>query len=329
VISRGRWIAGLVAVALIGTGTALRMGRDHTRYLDGDHAVFVAQFPPPPARGSPAERAELDELLALQRSRSDADVAAARADRKTQIRRFAEALGTDERTIDGLPHLARLAEALEDEAREYVRAAKVQFRRWRPHEVEPAIAPCIDDVAADQSYPSGHSTYGWLMAYLLADMVPERRDRLLARAAAFARQRMVCGVHFPSDLAAGERGAAWLIGQLRKNPGFVADRDRAARELRAALPAQGSGHSSASRAPPRLALVPAVARPRCNAAMRATIASPSPNPPVSRLRLVSSRANAWNTEARCDSGMPSPSSSTTSRHNPFSRATSMCTLRRA
>lgn len=325
---RRPWLAALLLAVLVAAAATAWLTRDRPQYLDGDVAPFVASFAPPPARGSTAERAELDAMLALQKSRSAAEVAAAQADRKTQLSRFAAAIGIEPEKLARLPHVVRLAEDVEDQVRPYVRAAKRHFRRLRPREVEPAIATCIGDVAADQSYPSGHSTYGWIMGYLLADMLPERRAQLLARAAEYARQRMVCGVHFPSDLDAGQRGAAWLMVRLRSNPAFVADRDRAAQELRAAL-AQRSGHSSVSRAPPSLALDPADTRPRCSMATRATMASPRPNPPVSRLRLVSSRVNAWNTEARCASGMPSPSSSTTSRHMPWVRSTSMLTFLRA
>jgi acid phosphatase (class A) len=328
VIARRRWILGLAAIALICGAGVSWLGRDRHHYLDDDYAPFVALFPDPPARGSAEERQELAVLLELQRTRTPAEVSAAQADRKTEITRFAAALGTDAGTLARLPHLERLAQDVEDDARLYVRAAKKHFRRLRPREIDPAIQPCIGDVAADLSYPSGHSTYGYLMGYLLADMVPSRREPLLRRAAGFARQRMVCGVHFPRDVWAGEIGAEWLIQKLRRNPRFIADRERAAQELRAAL-AQASGHSIASRAPPRVALDSAVTRPRCNMATRATIASPSPKPPVSRLRLVSSRVNAWNTEARCASGIPSPSSSTTIRQKPFSRDTSMLTFLRA
>ena len=60
------------------------------------------------------------------------------------------------------------------------------------------------------------------MAYLLADMVPERRHALMARAQEFARQRMVCGVHFPSDLEAGRKGAEWLTQRFLASPDYQA-----------------------------------------------------------------------------------------------------------
>jgi len=305
-------------------------GQHH--YLTYPPAQFAAQFTPPSAADSAATRAELDELLAMQAARTPVQVAAARADRKTRIERFYGALGIDGNSPPDLPRLQRLAERVEDDVRLYVRAAKDRFRRLRPYEIEPRLEPCIDDVRGDLSYPSGHAAFGYSMAYLLSMLVPERAPALEARADEFARQRMICGVHFRSDLEAGRRAARMLFETMSRSPRFREESAAAGAELRAALhleQAQRSGHSSVRRAPPRLALEPATILPRCRAAIRATIASPRPNPPVSRLRLVSSRVNAWNTDARWVSGIPSPSSSTTSRQSPFSRATSMRTFRRA
>ena len=116
-----------------------------------------------------------------------------------------------------------------------MRAAKDEFRRLRPYEIEPRLEPCIEDVAGDLSYPSGHASFGYAMAYLLSEMVPERRDALLRRADEFARQRMVCGVHFRSDIEAGRAGARWLEHAFNGSAEYRHDLDAATRELRAAL----------------------------------------------------------------------------------------------
>ena len=102
-------------------------------------------------------------------------MAAARADRKTEIERFYGALGIDTEAPPELPRLRRLAEHVEDDVRIYVRAVKDRFRRLRPYEIEPRLAPCIDDVQGDLSYPSGHAAFGYSMAYLLSSLVPERQ----------------------------------------------------------------------------------------------------------------------------------------------------------
>ena len=209
--------------------------RGQHSYLVADTAEFVAIFAPPPARDSPATRLELDELLELQKTRTTAEVAAARADRKTEIQRFYGALGFPVGADPELPLLLALAAQVEDETRPYVRAAKENFRRLRPYEIEPRMDPCVGNVRGDLSYPSGHANYGYLMAYLLREMVPERDAQLIARADDFARQRLVCGVHFRSDIEAGRKGAQWLSIALHADAGYRKDADAAMAKLRTAL----------------------------------------------------------------------------------------------
>jgi acid phosphatase (class A) len=205
------------------------------RYLSGQTAGFVAQFSAPPAPDSADARRELDELLELQRTRSATDVAAARADRKKDVARFYAALGLDPAHPPALPKLRRFTDIAEADIGPYVRAVKDKYRRLRPYEIEPKLEPCIGDVAGDLSYPSGHATYGYLMGYLLSELVPERRDVLMWRAAEFSRQRMVCGVHFRSDIDAGLRGARLLFDEMHGSPEFRRDAADAGEELRASL----------------------------------------------------------------------------------------------
>jgi acid phosphatase (class A) len=212
--------------------------RDSTpNYLDVQTAEFVSQFAAPPATGSARARRELDELLELQRNRSAADVAAARADRKTEVSRFYRALGLSESA--NLPRVESLVERAEDDVRLYIRAAKEKFRRLRPAEIEPRLAPCIDGVREDLSYPSGHAAYGYATAHLLISLVPERREALLARADEFARQRMMCGVHFRSDVEAGRQGAQWLVARMPASQRYADDAAAAEMELREMLKLAG------------------------------------------------------------------------------------------
>jgi acid phosphatase (class A) len=232
---RMRWLAAPLA-ALIALAVAWQWHDDrHVHFLPGDTAAFVASFGAPPAVDSPETRAELDQLLALQKTRTAAEVVAARADRKTEIARFYSALGIDAAHPPALPRVERLAERVEDDVRIYVRAAKDHFRRLRPFAIEPRLNPCISNVQGDLSYPSGHAAYAWSMALLLAEMVPERRAALEARALEFANQRMVCGVHFASDLAAGRLAAEWLLRAMRQQTEYSREAAAAAQELRAAL----------------------------------------------------------------------------------------------
>jgi acid phosphatase (class A) len=231
---RTAWIAALV----LGVLALIHLFRPHQgepEYLRATESEFVTLFAKPPAADSAQTRAELDALLAMQQLRTPGEVDAARADRRTEVWQFAAALGLQPARLKSMRSLITLAERVEDDERPYVRAAKDLFRRLRPYEIEARLDPCIDDVRGDLSYPSGHATYGYLIAYLLIDMVPERRAQLWSRAQEFARQRMVCGVHFPSDLEAGRRGAEWLAQRFLQSDAYRAAAAGPTRELRAAL----------------------------------------------------------------------------------------------
>jgi acid phosphatase (class A) len=227
-----RAVLATALLALIALGAFVQLYDAPPRFLRADPAEFVALFAAPPPPNSRETRQELDDLLATQLRRTPAQVAAARADRRTEPWQFAEALGLTRERMRGLRATANLADEVEDDIRPYVRAAKHEFLRLRPYEVDPRLDPCIDDVRGDLSYPSGHATYGYVIAYLLADMVPERRQPLMERARAFARQRMLCGVHFPSDVEAGRVGAEWLAKRILRNPDYRASAVVAMRELR-------------------------------------------------------------------------------------------------
>jgi acid phosphatase (class A) len=222
-------------LAVLAVGLGLQQHGGEPRFLTTSADEFAGMFAAPPAADSLQTRRELDELLDVQQKRTAEEIETARADRTTEVWQFAEALGTTREKMRELRSLTRLARQVEDEERPFIRAAKHRFRRLRPYEVESRLKPCIDDVAGDLSYPSGHATYGYLLAYLLADMVPERRVQLLGRAREFAWQRVVCGVHFPSDLEAGEKAARWLSEQLLRNTDYRRAAEIAARDLRTSL----------------------------------------------------------------------------------------------
>jgi acid phosphatase (class A) len=231
-VRRGAWFSALAFVLLV-VGFAVDRYENKPRFLHAPLEDFATLFAAPPAANSTQTRQELNQLLAIQERRTKAEVDAARADRKTEVWQFAGALGLSPREMKALGSLGDLTRLVEDEVRPYVRAAKHRFLRLRPYEIEPRIEPCIDDVRGDLSYPSGHATYGYVMAYLLSDMVPERRPQLMARAKEYAQQRAVCGVHFPGDLEAGRLGAEWLARQFLASAEYQAASSTARRELRA------------------------------------------------------------------------------------------------
>lgn len=114
---------------------------------------------------------------------------------------------------------------------------KFIHRRPRPFLSDEAITPCIPDderLRASYSYPSGHAALGFAWALILAELVPSRADALIERGRDFSWSRVVCGVHYPSDVEAGRLVAAAAVARLHADPEFRQLLDEARAELAAA-----------------------------------------------------------------------------------------------
>lgn len=190
---------------------------------------------PPPPEDSAAVKAELAELHRIEQTRTKAEVAAAQADEKQEdMFAFHTVLG-EQFNAANLPLTAALSAEIHDEENAATSALKSEFRRPRPYQFDRTLHPVCGTTSQPNSYPSGHSTTGYLEAFALAEMVPEKRQEILDRAADFAHNRMVCGVHYPSDLAAGQETAYALFGALMATPEFRSQLAAARVEVRGEL----------------------------------------------------------------------------------------------
>ncbi len=113
--------------------------------------------------------------------------------------------------------------------------AKNRYARERPFEVDTAVAPCIATDARlreSGSYPSGHAAFGWAWALVLAELDPSHADAILARGREYGDSRVVCGVHYPSDVDAGRVLAAAALARLHADADFRAAIERARAEFK-------------------------------------------------------------------------------------------------
>lgn len=90
------------------------------------------------------------------------------------------------------------------------------------------------ELRADGSYPSGHTALGWGMALALATVDPDSAQSVLARGRAFGESRMICNVHWQSDIIAGRFMASATTALLHAVPEFRDDIAIARSELVAA-----------------------------------------------------------------------------------------------
>jgi acid phosphatase (class A) len=203
---------------------------------DSDHALIALStvLPPPPAAGSAEAGQDLQTVLAVQQSRTTDEQSAAKADTDRSVFRFADALGSTMQAAS-LPKTTAFFERVAKLDKAEVADAKLYWRRPRPSVTSDQVHPLSKEKPDDWSYPSGHATFGYTTAVLLANMVPEKRAEIFTRADLYAQHRVVMGAHFPSDVEAGRLAGTVVGAELLHQADWQADYQAARTELRAAL----------------------------------------------------------------------------------------------
>jgi acid phosphatase (class A) len=226
----------LIAIALtlgsIATGAPARDGG--VSLLSAADLDPQAVLPPPPAAGSMQAAAELAELQAMGQHRTAAETAAAKLDGDTKNPTiFAEALGPSF-DLAKLPATKQLFDMVRATEKQVVDRGKDEFKRPRPWIVDPAVQSCAKSDEPLSSYPSGHTSMAFSMAGVLARLVPDKANAIMARAARYGESRIVCEQHFRSDVTAGEALGLLIADRLMAKPDFRTAFDAARRELAAA-----------------------------------------------------------------------------------------------
>ena len=75
----------------------------------------------------------------------------------------------------------------------------------------------ISNLIDSPSYPSGHTTYGYMGSILLAVLVPDRYQQMIARGAEYGNDRILMGAHYAMDVLAGRTLATYDLAHLLAN----------------------------------------------------------------------------------------------------------------
>ena len=228
----------LLAPAVKVPAQATRPARAATQaayYYDPTALNLVVLVPAPPAVDSAANKAELAELHRIEQARTPEQMAAAKRDEDEEdIFAFKTVLGADFNP-EALPLTAALGEHVKNEQSVAGAQLKVVFPRVRPYNADKTLHPVCAVTDAVNSYPSGHALTGYLEAFTLVEMAPEKRGAILERADEYAHNRLVCGVHYPSDIEESRRVALLIFGYMMASPKFQQDLAAAKLEMRTKL----------------------------------------------------------------------------------------------
>ena len=91
----------------------------------------------------------------------------------------------------------------------------------------------VMDLTNSPSYPSGHTTYGYTGAVLLAVLVPERYTQMITRSAEYGNDRVITGSHYVLDVLGGRTLALYDMAHLLANdPAYMGLSVRGARAIK-------------------------------------------------------------------------------------------------
>lgn len=139
------------------------------------------------------------------------------------------------------PHLYLLLRRTLADAGGATYTAKNHYNRVRPFMLnrKPICTPeDIELLKKDGSHPSGHTAVGWAWALILAEISPSHADAIFARGRAFGESRIICNVHWHSDVVEGRFIGASTVAILHTDPQFLSDLEAAKKEV-ASLYAKG------------------------------------------------------------------------------------------
>ncbi len=203
-------------------------------YLTAKQLDLTIMLPPPPAKGSALEAAELAEVVAAQKAASPARIALAAKDAEEDVFTMFTATLGEAFVADNVPVARVFFARVGDSEDETVDPAKKVFGRVRPWMTSGEVK-VLGPSTKSGSWPSGHTTRVTMEAIVLAAMVPEKKDAIWARAAEYAQSRVIIGMHYPLDLEAGRRAGTAMAAVMFADAAFRADFDKAKADVRRAL----------------------------------------------------------------------------------------------
>lgn len=204
---------------------------------DTDIRPRLSEFlPPPPEPGSGDFQRDVDAYQSGMRQRFGKRWEQAAADASCRTADlFLTAFGI-RISREEAPATRKLLRSANRYIEKSIGEAKKHYDRTRPFEYYGDFgATCAPndekDLIGSSSYPSSHAARGWGLALILAEVSPERQGEILKRGYEFGQSRVICGVHWQSDVDASRLAASACVIQLHNNPGFLKNLEEAKKEI--------------------------------------------------------------------------------------------------
>ena len=190
-----------------------------------DNSVLLLVIPAPPTMGSAAEQADLDGVLAMQNNPSPEVLAHAEQSVGFNVFSFSDVLGADF-NAEFYPKTAAFFDRLEATVNPPKNFLKESYGRIRPYRAFPDQVKPLVTREEGYSYPSGHSTRAWVFALVLGALDQGNRGAYLASALQVCQDRIIGGMHYPSDVLESRVLAEEIYRDLISNKDFMKDLEK-------------------------------------------------------------------------------------------------------
>ena len=216
VLLAGLCLGAQAAETMVKTDTAPIATRP-AHFVATDAVDARALWPAPPAPDSIVARAELEVVLQFQAARTSGQAARCGQIEGEDIFLFGAEVVGPWFTAASLPQTAAFFAKVRADFIPINRAAKALYPRRRPPFADPRIKPCVE-FADTGAYPSGHGIQSALWAALLGEIFPEHAAGFQQRAQETRRFKLISGVHYPSDIVAGQVLGEAVARAMLQNP---------------------------------------------------------------------------------------------------------------
>ena len=216
-------VAGVVLTTTVLAKTAAGL-----HYLKAGQPNPAELLAPPPLPDSAEQAADMAAVIAVSKACSSNQVALAFSEKKFSMFTFASAIGSS-LAPGKLPRTEAFFEYVQQDAASLADLGKDYWKRPRPFTVNPDLAS--GKLEKSFGYPSGHGTEGLVLALVLAELVPDQREAILAIGRDLGWHRVWIGRHYPTDIYAGRVLAHAIVRQMRANPDFQHDLAEAKAEM--------------------------------------------------------------------------------------------------
>ena len=184
--------------------------------------VELDAVPPAPAAGSGVDNEDLAALKRWQAVRTEAQCAAANAQPDATYDNFFGAISPFGESAP--KEVEKIFFKVRADTASMVFLLKRKYERPRPFLRDPALVPCLDREGG-YAYPSGHSAVARVFGLMLSELVPANSPKYISYADQAALNRVIGGVHHPSDTVAGKKLGDAVYEALTRDRAFKADMD--------------------------------------------------------------------------------------------------------